>query len=267
MNDLVKRYGSWAFVAGAAEGIGEAYSMALAGRGFNLILLDNREESLERINSRIKSEHGVETETLALDLGTYDASAKILTILSGVGCRFMVYVAAYSKVKRFTENSREELDAYVDVNMRTPMHLFHGFIKYLEGKGPGGIIIMSSLGSLWGTKLLIPYGATKAFDLVLAESLHYELKDENIDVMACVAGATTTPTYLASKPKYGAVKPPLQKPGQVAESALRKFGKKAVHISGWQNKMSYFLMSRVFSRQGAARMFNRTVTKMFADKL
>lgn len=267
MDDLVKRYGEWALVAGGAEGIGEAYSLALARRGFNLIVLDNKKESIEKVDSKIRSDHGVEVEKLIVDLVEEDAHKRILDAVEKRGCRLMIYVAAYSKVKPFARNSPEELDAYVDVNMRTPMHLFHGFIQYLDGGKPGGMIIMSSLGSLWGTRLLIPYGATKAFDLILAESLHYELKPRDIDVMACVAGATTTPTYLASNPKYGNIKPPLQKPEKVAESALRNFGKKAVHISGWQNKMNYFIMSRIFSRSGAAKIFNRTVVKMFADKL
>ncbi len=267
MNKRFEKYGTWALVAGAAEGIGEAFTLGLARRGFNLILIDNNEKNLKVTENKVKTGFGVQTITLHLDLGRNDAANTILRETGKVGCRFMVYVAAYSKIKQFSGNTPEELDAYVDINMRTPLHLFHGFIDQLGKKGPGGMLIMSSLGSLWGTKLLIPYGATKAFDLVLAESLHYELKPHGIDVMACVAGATATPTYLASEPAYGTFKPPLQKPQEVAEAALRNFGKKAVCISGWQNKLSYFLMSRFFSRTAAAKMFNRTVSGMYPDKL
>jgi short-subunit dehydrogenase len=125
------------------------------------------------------------------------------------------------------------------------------------------MLIMSSLGSLWGTRLLIPYGATKAFDLVFAEALHYELKEDNIDVMACVAGATSTPTYLASSPKYGWPKPLVQKPGEVAEAALKNFGKKAIYISGRNNRLNYFILTRILSRRQSAGIFNRMVGKMF----
>lgn len=267
MDKLVRKYGNWAFIAGAAEGIGEAYTRALARRGFNLILLDNQSDSLNTLVEQLNETYDVKIITLHMDLGTHNAASRILEAIQKVNCRFIVYVAAYSKIKPFIQNTTEELDAYVNVNMRTPLHLFHGFIDQQESNAPAGILLMSSLGSLWGTKLLIPYGATKAFDLVLAESLHYELKPRGIDVMACVAGATTTPTYLASNPRYGKIKPPLQQPEKVAESALLNFGKMAVYISGWQNKLSYFIMSRIFSRQGAAKIFNRTISKMYTDKL
>lgn len=267
MQDLKKRYGDWAVVAGAAGGIGEAFAQGLARRGVNLVMIDNDGEGLHTTAGRLRDAFGVEAVTLGLDLANEGAVRSIMEEADKVGCRFLVYVAAYSKVQRFTDNTPGDLDAYVDVNVRTPLHLFHAFAGRLKPDGPVAMIIMSSLGSLWGTRFLVPYGATKAFDLVLAEALHYELKPMGVDVMACIAGATATPTYLASQPKYGLIRPPLQRPAQVAESALKNIGKKAVHISGWQNRMTYFLMSRVFSRSGAARMFNRTVSGMYGDRL
>jgi len=35
-----EKYGPWAIIAGAAEGLGEAWSRALARRGLNLIMVD-----------------------------------------------------------------------------------------------------------------------------------------------------------------------------------------------------------------------------------
>ena len=49
MNDAVSRYGDWALVAGAAEGIGAAFTTALAGCGMNLILVDNKQDSMDRL--------------------------------------------------------------------------------------------------------------------------------------------------------------------------------------------------------------------------
>jgi len=39
---FVRRYGSWALVAGASEGLGAAWAEALASRGLNLLLLARR---------------------------------------------------------------------------------------------------------------------------------------------------------------------------------------------------------------------------------
>ncbi len=40
------KYGSWAVIAGSAEGLGEAWSRALAQKGMNLIMVDHQEEKL-----------------------------------------------------------------------------------------------------------------------------------------------------------------------------------------------------------------------------
>ena len=39
---FTERYGTWALIAGASEGLGAAYAKALAGRGMNLLLVARR---------------------------------------------------------------------------------------------------------------------------------------------------------------------------------------------------------------------------------
>jgi short-subunit dehydrogenase len=122
---------------------------------------------------------------------------------------------------------------------------------------------MSSLAGLWGTQLVASYGATKAFTLNFAEALHHELKDENIDTMACIAGATATPAYLNTKPKYGLFKPRVMNPLYVADYALKNLGKKAYCIPGVSNKLTCFFMTRILTRSMAAGIINSTMGKMY----
>jgi hypothetical protein len=65
---FVDRYGPWALVAGASEGVGAAYARAIAERGLNVALLARRREVLDEVASSIRSTSGVETRTLAIDL-------------------------------------------------------------------------------------------------------------------------------------------------------------------------------------------------------
>jgi short-subunit dehydrogenase len=51
-------------------------------------------------------------------------------------------------------------------------------------------------GAAWvGGSHLAVYGASKAFDLLLAESLWAELRPQGIDVLGMVLGQTDTPAY------------------------------------------------------------------------
>ena len=59
--------------------------------------------------------------------------------------------------------------------------------------GRGGIVLVSSGAGLVGARNMVAYGATKAFDMVMAEALWAELHDQGVDVLALVLGVTDTP--------------------------------------------------------------------------
>lgn len=268
MKDIKKYYGDWALVAGAAEGLGEAYSYALANRGLNLIMVDHQESVMHLLADRLEKEKGISTRRIYLDLSEGNAVDRMMEVIREAGCRLIIYNAAYSRVRGFTGNTREDMEKYVDVNVRSPLLLVHAFSTlYINpDENRKGILLMSSLAGLWGTKLLGPYGATKAFSRILAESLHTELKPLNIDVMTCIAGATATPAYLGTDPKYSRIKPSVMNPAVVAEGALNAMGKRALYVPGLNNKLTYALLSRLMPRRTTVQLFNRTVGQMYRDK-
>ena len=59
--DFSKRYGPWAVVAGASQGLGEAYAEQLASRGLHLVLIARRAALLDDIARRLTAAHGIET--------------------------------------------------------------------------------------------------------------------------------------------------------------------------------------------------------------
>ncbi len=71
--DFATKYGPWALVAGASDGVGEAFADALAARGLNVVLLARRQAVLDRVAADISARHGVQTRTLAVDLAPAQA--------------------------------------------------------------------------------------------------------------------------------------------------------------------------------------------------
>ena len=259
-----KKYGLWGLVVGAAEGLGEAYTIALAQREMNIIMVDSQKSSLESLSQQVERDYGIETIRVHLDLREDDAFIKILNQVETTDCHLMIYNAAYSLIKPFTHHTIEELDLFLDINARTQIKLVHQFSQYLIGKKQaGGFLLMSSLAGLIGMQLVAPYAATKALAWNLAEALHYELKAYHIDVMACIAGATATPAYLKTHPKYGILKPSVMKPEKVAETALKNLGRKTLFIPGFLNRLNYFILTRLLPRKMAASIANKTMGKMY----
>jgi len=230
----------------------------------NLIMVDNQLDSLIILANQLEKDFDIETIPLHLDLSQSDAVKNMMNEIEKVDCRLLIYNAAYSLIKSFVNHTEEELDNFIEINTKTQLKLVHQFSKLLiDKKQSGGILLMSSLAGLIGMQLVSSYAATKAFAWNLAEALHYELKPQNIDVMACIAGATSTPAYLKTKPTYGMIKPLVMEPSAVAESALNKLGKCALFIPGFSNRLNYFILMRLLPRKLAASVANKTMLTMF----
>jgi short-subunit dehydrogenase len=261
-----ERYGNWALVAGAAEGIGEGFTTVLAAAGFNIILADRNAQAMNLLAGRVRREHHSETLEILLDLADADAAERMMQAVSLKDCRLMVYVGAYSKVARFTTLNSADLDGFVAVNTATLLHLVHGFSNRLIKTGkPGGIVLVTSLAGLIGPQYVAAYAATKAFSIRLAEALHDELKEKNIDITACCSGTVSTPTYRMSNPSFEKMKPPFMEPSAVARYALRMLGRKTVCIPGFTNRIQYFFLMNMIPRGLARKLVNGAMKKMYGE--
>jgi uncharacterized protein len=259
---LKEKYGSWACVVGAAEGLGAAFSMQLAKNGFDLILVDKLATQLESTSKVIQGKHDVEVIRLIADLSVTNCLEPILEIMTEKHCRFMIYNAAYGPVKPFLSNSPTELDLYLNVNMATTLHLAHRFIQLNQSKQTG-ILLLSSLAGFRGTQYVVPYAATKAFLWNLAEGLHYEFKDSRLDVSVCCPGTIDTPNFRSTNPKLSFFAPKPMTPESVAKEALSHFGKKLFIIPGVSNKISHFILNRLLPRRWASSIHNYAMKKIY----
>ena len=64
-------------------------------------------------------------------------------------------------------------------------------------------MLLSSGAGLVGAPNLVAYGATKAFDMVMAEALWAELNESGVDVLGLVLGLTDTPAQRRMMAQHG----------------------------------------------------------------
>ncbi len=260
-----EQFGDWAIIAGAAGGIGAAFSELLAQRGFNLVMIDHQPQLLIPVAQELRSHYGIKTIEGELNLEGGDAWSEVIALLDGIDCRLMVYVPAYSPVKPFHQNSLGELDRYIDLNARTPLKLVHAFSQQVPQGKTAGIILMSSLAGVVGAMHEAPYSATKAFNILLSEALYHELKAKGISILTSCAGMTDTPTFWSAKPVIRGNWPGVMSPYEVAEHALKNLGRKPVCIPGWKNRFSYFILTQCMPRTWATRMVGSSMVKIFPE--
>ena len=191
---FIAKYGPWALVAGASEGVGAAFAEGLAERGLNVVLLARRQAALDGVAAGIIARTGVETRTLAVDLAQPDAAWKVAAATEEIDIGFLVYCAgADASFKPFLAQPIATAEAMVQRNCTVPMQLCHHFGSAMVQRGSGGIVIFSSGAGLVGGPNMVAYGATKAFDMVFTEALWSELHDKGVDVLGLVLGKTDTP--------------------------------------------------------------------------
>jgi short-subunit dehydrogenase len=113
---------------------------------------------------------------------------------------------------------------------------------------------MSSLAGQQGSPGIAAYAATKAFGTILAEGLWAELRGTGVDVLACLAGAVSTPNLAAAKPKRA---PGTRTPEQVAAAALAALGRGPRVVPGPLMRVSSAVMSRLLPRRTAISVIAR----------
>lgn len=230
------RYGPWAVIAGASEGIGQSYANILAERGFNLVTIARRIEPLEKDAALLRRRHRVDVRPVSIDLAADNLADLLSQAIDGLDVGLLVYNACYSKIGRFLEVTAEEHQTMLDVNCRGPVTACQVIAPRLAQRGKGGIILMSSMSGFQGSAMISTYAATKAFNTNLAQSLWVELKPKGVDVMACVAGATSTPGFNNNTPEEKRSVAFPMRPDPVAREGLNALGKKPVHITGGLNR-------------------------------
>lgn len=250
-------YGKWAVVAGASEGLGAAFAHALAGQGYDLLLLARRADALEAVAAPLRSK--VEVVTKAIDLGAGSLAADVTALVEGREVGVLVCNAAFAPMGAFDGQGLEEKLKAIDVNCRSPVTLAHVLLPKMIARRRGAVVLMSSLTAFQGSPFVSVYGATKAFNLSLAEALWAEAAPHGVHVVASCAGATRTPGYL--KTAIGKAPGELE-PDQVAAETLAALGHGPVVIPGAFNRFASFLMRRVMPRRSTVALMGAQTRKL-----
>jgi short-subunit dehydrogenase len=125
----------------------------------------------------------------------------------------------------------------VDVNCWGPLAVCEHFGRPMVRAGRGGIVLMSSGAGLAGSPYNAAYSASKAFDLMLGESLWAEWRNRGVDVLAVIGPAIDTPTFRATMPPEAiAAMPPAMQPSAVVEEVLDALGSGPSFVPGEANR-------------------------------
>jgi short-subunit dehydrogenase len=247
------RYGPWAVVAGASEGMGLQFALQLADRDISVVMLARQEARLEQAAVLVR-ERGVEVRTLAVDLASDTLIDDVAACVGELEIGLLVYNAGLSTQSNFFETELNDHLNLLYVNCRGPVLLAHHFGRAMMQRGRGGILLMSSVAGFVGSGLNAMYASTKAFDIVLGEGLARDLEKRGVDVLSMVAGATRTPQFERSQ--TGKANAPVMEPADVVREAFDALGTTNFRVAG-ANKVAAFLLTKLLSRKRASAIMTK----------
>ncbi len=259
---LKLRYGPWAVVTGASDGIGRAFARELAAAGFNLVLVARRRPILEQLASELARGQGLTCEVVALDLSDPTAPAALLEATQAYDVGLLVAAAGFGTSGPFLDAPLAPELAMIDVNCRAVTALAHGFGRRFAERGRGGLLLMSSLLAFQGVPRAANYAATKAYVQTFAEGLRRELLARKVDVLAVAPG----PVASGFAERANMTMSLAGKPEAVARGALRALGRCTTSRPGF---LSWFLEASLspLPRQGRARIMQRVMAGMTKQTL
>ena len=185
---LAKRYGAWAVITGASDGIGRDIAETIAEAGINVVLVARGQDRLDQLAGTLAARFTIDTRVIAVDLGKPGATTEVIEATRDLEVGLLAACAGFGTSGPLIDGDLDrELDM-IDVNCRAVLALTHPFARRFVAQGRGGIILMSSLLAFQGVPRAANYAATKAYVQTLAEGLHRELKRHGVDVLAAAPG-------------------------------------------------------------------------------
>jgi short-subunit dehydrogenase len=180
-----------ALVTGASAGMGAEFCRQLADRCDVIIAIARRRDRLEQLQQELAGR--VEIHPIQADLNTVEGLALAMEALRQLGpADYLVNNAGFSTLGDFADQQIQGQRDMVGLHVDATITLCRAAIPFMQERGGGSIINVSSIGAFLPGKGLAVYGATKAFLNCYSQSLQAELVGTGIEVQALCPGYTHT---------------------------------------------------------------------------
>lgn len=220
MSDLFDLAGRVAFVSGASRGLGEQFSLALAGAGCDLVVTSRTLESLAGTVAAVEA-LGRKCLPLALEVREHasiqaaaeaalKAYGKIDILVNNAGC---------NRRKPALEVTWDDWNVVVETNLRGPFFLAQAIARSMIERGYGRIINIGSVTCVNGYAGLAPYGASRGGIKQMTMSLADDWSPHGVTVNCLAPGwfKTAQNAVLYENEewvRYLTDRIPLRRPGQ-----------------------------------------------------
>ena len=202
------RYGEWAVVTGATDGIGKAMAFELARRGCNIVLISRSADKLAAVKHELGNKHPkskVLTEAVDFSALTDSRRTQLEQSLESldVGVLINNVGMSYDFCQYFHELTDEEVSKLISINVESTTWMTRVCLPGMLRRKRGAVVNMSSAAARAPLPLLAQYSAAKGYIENFTRSLNAEYASKGVHFQCqspyFVATAMTFPNSKAAR--------------------------------------------------------------------
>ena len=262
----LRKYGQWAVVTGATDGIGRALCVEFAKQGLDVVLISRTQSKLDDAANEISEKYNVETKTVSVDFGGgFDATKqnKVAKALKGLDIGILANNVgmSYPFTKYYHELTDDECADLVSLNTESTLFMTKLILgdetQGMISRKRGAIVNTSSAAGVQTSPLLAGYAAAKGGIVQFTKSLACELRGLGIDVQV------QTPLWVTTKlAKIRKTSLTVPSPSTYARQAIKFVGYDVACSPYWAHALqlsiadllpSFLMEAAVFSMHRAIR--------------
>jgi short-subunit dehydrogenase len=182
-----------AVITGASSGLGVVFAERLAQRGYDLILIARRGERLETLAKKLREGYHVAVQNIVADLGNLTDLEKVTKPLAiNDQITMLVNSAGTLSVGGLNDAPANKQLDMINVNITALTLLTSAVLPGFKQRDHGTIINIGSAVGYGGLSYTGIYGASKAYVMLLTQSLQEELKGTKVIAQLVAPASTAT---------------------------------------------------------------------------
>lgn len=190
--NLKAKYGKWAIVTGATDGIGKAMAFEFARKGLNVVIISRNQGRLDECKSEIQAKYPKqEVRTCSIDFSNFDEKARavVAKLISDIEVGVLVNNVgiSYPYCQYFHELEDERVAQLMSLNVDSTTWMTRLVLPQMVERKRGSIVNIGSAAGVGAAPLLAEYGAAKSYVTTLSKALNTEYASTGIHCQCQVA--------------------------------------------------------------------------------
>ena len=231
----LRKYGEWAVVTGATDGIGKEYARQFAKRGFPVVLISRTKSKLDRVSDEIKNEFSVETKMIEFDFKECGTGyERIREALQDLDIGILVNNVGMSCLGSFQTTAMNTANEILHVNMFPAIYVTNMVLKGMVERKRGAVVYISSASIHFDLYIHNVYPPTKCFLSKFVKSMQLEYSGI-VDHQLVITGYVAT-KMSKKKSQFG-----IPSAEEYAKSAIQTIGISDITGGYWFHECLGFL--------------------------